>query len=305
MLDVRRLRALRELADRGTIAAAADALHLTASAVSQQLTALEAEVGQPLLDRSRRSVRLTPAADVVLRHADAMLAETERLEASLHALRTGRGATVRIGGFSTSLTGLVLPALADPAFAAAGIGVELVDVEAPECFALLARHELDVVLSMTSPNAPPTDETRQVRVPLHADAMDVALPAGHPLAGEAAVSLAELAGEAWIAPPAGWSCEHVVTAACAAAGFQQDVRHRCSEWSAAVALVGAGLGVSLVPRLAGTVAAAGAVLRPLAPPVPARHVFAACRGGAEHHAAVTAVLDALVNAARRAEPVAA
>ena len=95
------------------------------------------------------------------------------------------------------------------------------------------------------------------------------------------------------------------THTCAAAGFQQDVRHRCSEWSATMALVAAGLGVSLVPRLSGLEDAPGAVLRPLAPPVPARHLFAACRSGAERHAAVAAVLEALVAVSHSAEPVAA
>src|SRR3954451_18855504 len=110
MVDLRRLRALRAVADHGTLAAAADALHLTPSAVSQQLSGLERDVGHPLLEPSGRSVRLTPAAHVLLGHADALFAQLERMEGDLAAQgRTARG-ELRLGGFPTALAGLLAPA---------------------------------------------------------------------------------------------------------------------------------------------------------------------------------------------------
>ncbi|MFZ0972847.1 MAG: LysR family transcriptional regulator, partial [Solirubrobacteraceae bacterium] len=107
MIDLRRLRALRELANRGTIAAAADALYLTPSAVSQQLASLEQQVGQPLLIPNGRTVRLTPAAEAVLGHADAVFSELERMDATLAALAGGERGRVRIGSFATGIVGLV------------------------------------------------------------------------------------------------------------------------------------------------------------------------------------------------------
>jgi DNA-binding transcriptional LysR family regulator len=297
MIDVRRLRALRELADRGTIAAAAASMHLTPSAVSQQLQALEAEVGQRLVEPHGRSVRLTPAADVVLRHADAMLVEVERLQAELQQLGEGRTGRIRIGAFSTAIAGLVLPALASPRERDAALDVRITDIEAPDAFVALARHELDVVISMEADTAPEPDDPRVVRHPLLADVLDAALPAAHPLAAGEALCLADLADETWIAPPTGWSCEHVINAACTNAGFRPDVRHRSHDWTAVLALVAAGLGVATVPRLAQFAPPPGVVIRDLGPDAPARHLFAACRRGAEAHPAVELVVAALQDAA--------
>src|SRR3954451_21727534 len=148
MIDLRRLRTLRELADRGTIAATADALHLTPSAVSQQLAVLEREVGQPLLEPNGRTVRLTPAATAVLAHADALFSEVERMDARHGALAGGAVGTVRIGAFSTGIRGLIVPAVAR--LRETGPGLELVirDVESPEVFDAVALGEMDVDVLM-------------------------------------------------------------------------------------------------------------------------------------------------------------
>ncbi len=291
MIDVRRLRALRALADHGTIAAAAESLHLTSSAVSQQLQALEGEIGQRLVEPHGRSVRLTPAAQVVLRHADAMLVETERLEAELRRLGDGAAGLVRIGAFSTAIAGLVVPALAMPGLS--GLEVEISDVEAPDCFRGLARHELDVVISMEADTAPDKDDARVARHELMSDVLDAALPATHPLASRRELTLSDLADEPWVAPPVGWSCEHVINAACTNAGFRPDVRHRSHDWHTVLAMVGAGLGVATVPRLAQFSPPSGVVVRGLGPDPPARHLFAAYRRGAEAHPAVAVVVEAL------------
>jgi molybdate transport repressor ModE-like protein len=296
VIDARRLRVLRAVAEHGTLAAAADALHLTPSAVSQQLAALEREVGQPVLERNGRGVRLTGVADVLVGHADRVLAQLEAAEADVAAYSDGLVGTVRVAGFATALAELVAPAVGRLRATHPRLGLTAVEQEAPECFRALARGDLDIAISMASRQAPPPDDARFHRRPLHTDTLDAVLPAGHPLAGAAKVELPALAGADWIGPPDGTSCHDVTVTGCAATGFRPAFRHRTLDFHSAMALVAAGLGVALIPRLGQAVVPAGAVVRPLAAPAPARHVFAATRAGAERRPAIAAVLDALAPA---------
>ena len=244
MVDLRRLRTLRELADRGTIAATADALHLTPSAVSQQLATLEREVGQPLLEPNGRGVRLTPAAQAILAHADALFSEVERMDATLAALAGGAAGEVRVGSFSTGIRGLIVPAVRRLQEQVPDLRVTIRDVEAPEVFDALALGDLDVGISMEHGGAPGRDDERFARFDLLRDVLDVALPDDHPLAG-AAITLADFAGEPWVAPPEGWSCDDVIRVACSAAGFTPSVAHRSGDWTAIMTMVAAGLGVAV------------------------------------------------------------
>lgn len=299
MVDVRRLRALRELSDRGTIAAAAEALSLTPSAVSQQLAALEREVGQPLLEPDGRRVRLTSAASVLLDHAGPLFVQLERMNASLVAHARGEQGLVRVGAFPTAIIDLVAPAAVVLRDRAPGVRIEVRESEAPEVFDLLLRGDVDVALGMASAYAPVRGDARFTRVELQRDVLDAGLPIDHPLADAAEVDLADLASDSWIVPPPGWQCESVLLGACQSAGFVPEMAHRTSDWNAALALVRAGLGVTLVPRLAQTAPPVGVALRPLAGEPPARHICAACRGGAEAAPVVAVVLDALSTAAAR------
>ena len=293
MIELRRLRALRELANRGTIAAAADALYLTPSAVSQQLAALEQQVGQPLLMPNGRTVRLTPAAEAVLAHADALFSELERMDATLAALAGGERGRVRIGAFSTAIRGLIVPAVGLLREQAPAVELVVQDLESPWVFDQLARGELELAISMESDSAPRHDDERFTRTPLMRDLLDIALPQDHRLAGEAEVPLAALASEPFVAPPRGWSCEDVIRVGCAAAGFSPVVAHRSADWTAVMALVGAGLGVACVPRLAQDEPPPGVTIRPIAGDPPCRHLFVACRRGAEEHPALRAVVGAV------------
>lgn len=293
MIALQRLQALRELADRGTVAAAADALHLTPSAVSQQLAALERETGARLVEREGRTLRLTSAGDVLLRHADELFAQVERLRADLAAHEQRAAGEVRVGGFATSLAGLLVPAAARLRETAPGVELRLTDMEAPEGLRRLAARQIDLLVTMESAAAPAADDARFHREDLLADVLDAALPADHPLASRERVALADLAREPWVLPPDGWTCDEVVQGACRAAGFSPRPAHRSGDWTAVLGMVGAGLGVALVPRLARSAPPAGAVLRPLRGEPAARHVLAACRRGAEGAPALRAVLDAL------------
>ena len=301
MIDLRRLRALRELSDRGTIAATADALHLTPSAVSQQLAVLEREVGQPLLEPNGRTVRLTPAATAVLAHADALFSEVERMDATLAALAGGAVGDVRTGAFSTAIRGLVVPVVAMLRERSPGLRLVVRDLEAPEVFDAIALGDLDVGISMDHSSAPSRDDERFARFDLMRDILDVALPAEHPLVCRE-IELRDLADEDWIVPPDGWSCEDVIRVSCAAAGFSPRVAHRSHDWTAIMAMVGAGLGVAVVPRLAQDAPPEGVVIRRLEGEPAARHLFVTCRRGAEEHPAVGAVIDAIQDVARSSPP---
>jgi DNA-binding transcriptional LysR family regulator len=206
---------------------------------------------------------------------------------------------VAIGSFATGIRGLVVPAIARLRERAPKIELAVQDLEAPEVFYALARGELDIAISMESDNAPPHDDQRFTRIELMSDVLDAALPAAHPLATASEVPLAALAGEPFIAPPLGWSCDDVIRVGCAAAGFAPTVAHRSGDWMAVMALVGAGLGVACVPRLAQDDPPAGVAVRPIAGQAPCRHLFLACRRGAEAHPVLRAVLDALREVADR------
>jgi molybdate transport repressor ModE-like protein len=297
MIDARRLRVLREVAEQGTLAAAADALHLTPSAVSQQLAALEREVGQPVIERNGRGVRLTGAAEVLVDHANVVLAQLEAAAADVAAYSEGVVGTVRIAGFATALAEIVAPAAAALRASHPRLALTIAEQEAPDCFRALAGGDADIAISMASRFAPPRDDPRFHRQALRADALDAVLPADHPLVARAEIELAELAGEPFVGPPDGTSCHDVTVSGCAAAGFTPAFQHRSLDFYTTMALVAAGLGVALVPRLAQAAVPPGAVVRPLAAPAPARHVFAATRAGAERRPTVAAVIDALARAA--------
>jgi molybdate transport repressor ModE-like protein len=300
MIDVRRLRVLRALADHGTVAAAAKALHLTPSAVSQQLAALEREVGQPVVERRGRGLVLTGAADVLLEHAHALFAALERAEADVAAHARGELGTVVVGAFPTALQSIAAPAARGLAVDQPRLRLELRDVESPHCFAALAEEAIDVAISMESASAPPPGGPRYARRALLDDPLDAVLPDDHPLADDETVALDALAGETWVGPSPGTSCHEVTMAGCASAGFSPQLVHRTNDFAALMAFVAAGLGVALVPRLAQGHVPSGVAVVPLRGPVPARRVFAATRRGSEARPTIAAVLDALAEAARAA-----
>ncbi|MDA0180714.1 LysR family transcriptional regulator [Solirubrobacter phytolaccae] len=293
MVDLRKLRALRAVADHGTLAKAADALHLTSSAVSQQLSALEREVGHAVLEPNGRTVRLTGAAHVLLGHADALFARVEQMEGELAAQdQTPRG-EVRVSGFPTALAGLLAPAVRSLREAAPNVKLCVHEAETDESMVLLSNRDVDVILSMECRSAPRRDDPRFHREELLGDVLDAVLGVDHPLAGRETLDLAELQDAEWVAPPVGWSCDEVFMAGCQRAGYTPRIVHRSGDWQAVMGLVAAELGVSLVPRLAHSVTPPGVTIIPLTGEPPKRHVFAACRGGAESNPAVRAVLDAV------------
>lgn len=291
-LDVRKLRVLRELSERGTVAAVAQALHLTPSAISQQLAALSREAGVALIEPAGRRVRLTNAGQVLLRHADEILARVERAQAELAASAGITAGEVTLGGFAATLSGLALPAVGRLRASSPYLRVRVREVEHPDAFTDLAHGELDLVLVVESRQGPPAGDGRFHRVPLLTDPYDVALPADHRLATAPVVRLIDLAEDPWIFPHAG-ACLDVSVATCAAAGFTPNVVHRIGDWDSALSAVALGLGVTLVSRLACLSPRDGVVIRDLDVDRPCRHITAVVRRGSERAPHLLPVLEAL------------
>jgi DNA-binding transcriptional LysR family regulator len=294
-IDIRRLRVLRELDSRGTIGATATALHLTPSAVSQQIASLSREAGVTLLARRGRRVYLTPQARILLDHAVAIAAQLECLRADLAAHGDGLAGEIVIGAFSTAIASIIAPVLTRVGGERPRLRLSLHEVEAPECFRRLDSGDLDLVVTVDYQDGPHRSDSRYDRHDLLSDRFDVALPAQHALAARRTVELADLAGDTWILGALGGPCGQVSLSACAAAGFSPDVRHRVNDWGTVLTLVAAGCGVSLVPGLAMPAGPPpGVVVRAVNAPVrPARNVYAAVRSGSQESPAMMTVIDAL------------
>lgn len=297
MIDSRRLRALRAVADHGTVTAAAAALYLTPSAVSQQLAALETEVGHQLLVRDGRGVRLTAAGEILIEHSNTVLAQLERAEADLAAYAQGDAGPVTVASFATGIAAVVAPAMAALAVSSPGIRLRVQDAEGDASLMMVLDGHADLAVAVDYRGAPREDDQRLARVPLYAEPFDAVLPSGHRLAGGARVAVSDLEDESWVGPYPGNPCHDVVMMACEVAGFQPRLAHLSDDFRAVAALAGAGAGVALVPRSAlRGVETPGVVVLPVAGAPATRRVFAAVRRGAQDHPLLRPVLAALIAA---------
>jgi DNA-binding transcriptional LysR family regulator len=301
MLDLRRLRLLRELYARGTIAAVADALQYTPSAVSQQLAVLEREAGRPLLQRAGRGVRLTDDALVLVGHAEALLARAELAEADLAAGAGRVAGRARIASFQSMALRLALPAMRTLAVAAPELRCELVEAEPEQALPALALGEIDLVLADEWQHQPRARTAGVEREDLCRDPVALALPAGHPVARRHrdAVPLASLAGAAWVTghPDAGW--DELTNRTCRElGGFDPDVRHRTNDSVISLALVAAGQAVTLMPRLVGLDHHPGIAVRAIAEGSVDRVIFMATRAADARRPSVRALRDAIRDQAR-------
>jgi DNA-binding transcriptional LysR family regulator len=296
MLDLRRLRLLRELHARGTIAAVADALQFTPSAVSQQLAVLEREAGVALLERAGRGVRLTDAAHVLVGHAEALLDQAARAEAELAAVSGRVAGRVRIAAFQSVALRLAAPAMQALAAAEPALRCELVEAEPEPALPALALGDLDVVLAdewQSQPRAIPAGVQRHE---LFDDRVRLVLPAGHPAARRhrRAVPLAELAGDVWATGHPGMGWEQMTGRTCRGlGGFEPDVRHRANDSAVILAVVAHGLAVTLLPDLVDPGRRDGVALRDIAEGPVTRRILAATRAADAARPSTQAVLAAL------------
>lgn len=291
MLDVRRLRLLREVAARRTIAAAAAALQFTPSAVSQQLSALEREAGVALLERDGRGLRLTDAARRLVAHTEVILADLERAEADLAGAGGEVRGLLRVAAFPTAARAILPTALAQLSAEHPGLRVTLREAEPHESLPQLRLGELDLALVHTYDLLPRRRDEGLAEHELAVDEVLVALPPGWPV--DQAVRLSDLADQRWIGGGPGTSCHAIVLRACALAGYTPEIAYTSNDFQVVLALVEAGLGVALVPRLALHGARTSVVLRPVAEMPLARHILATVRAGSAGHPALAALLTAL------------
>lgn len=295
MLDLRRLRLLRELAHRETIGAVASALDYSPSAVSQQLALLEKEAGVKLLERAGRNVRLTAAAQVLVGHADALLARVEEAEADLEATAEQITGTVRVAAIQSAGLYLLAPTLQQISRDHPALRVEVTDAEPEVSMPTLALGGLDLVLGDEYAFHPRPPDDRLTREPLLEERFRIMLPAGHPEAAHGGpVALAALKHDAWASgKEPGYYAELTVRACRALGGYEPDVRHRSNDLLMLLALVANGQCVTLLPDLVRPDREPGAVARDVAETPLTRSVYGAIRRGSERRPAISALLAAL------------
>jgi DNA-binding transcriptional LysR family regulator len=295
MLDVRRLRVLHAVSVYGSVTGAAAALGFTAPAVSQQLAALEREVGMRLTERVGRGIELTPAATVLVGHTDALLSRLDAAEADLAALREQVAGRVALAAFPSAGATMVAAAWEALARSAPRVQIELTEMEPEESLPALRRGQADVAVAHEYDLLPRPLDPLFERRELARDPVLLAVPASSALAGP--VPLASLAGQPFLAPRGNTSCAEMIQRACARAGFVPRVVARATDFAVLLSLVAAGAGVTLVPELATRCLPPG--VRLLSPDEPVtRQVFTVARRGGDRKPAVRVVLDALADAAR-------
>jgi DNA-binding transcriptional LysR family regulator len=294
MLDVRRLRLLRELSARGTVTAVAEALAYTPSAVSQALAALERDAGVPLLERVGRGVRLTDAGRRLVVHADAVLARLEEAEADLAAAAGAVSGRVRVTSFQTAALALVLPALTAIEAEHPDVRGELLEDEAEVALPALRLGDCDMVVAEEYDHAPRPRHPALEHVELCRDPLIVALPAAHPLASAGAVPLAGLAAERWVSARDGTLFADMVARACRSiGGFEPDVRHQANDIRLFFEVVAAEQAVALLPAMGRPLLRDGVTLHPVADRPLDRRIFTAVRAGTGERPALKALRGAL------------
>ncbi len=299
MLDLHRLRLLKEFADRGTIAAVAAALGYTASAVSQQLTALEREAGAALLDRAARSVELTDAGRRLAVHAEIILAQVEAAEADLSAQELQPSGRVCVAAFPSAAAAFA-PALVRSLRRYPALTL-LVQQAAPgEGLRRVRAGEADVAVVDDWSGGQPSFAPMLRRYPLVRDPLVLIVPRGHLLADPAEpVDLRRLRETGrWMAAPAGEPSRQAVDRLLETAGGAPSVPWEFEGLGTIVSLVARGVGVALVPRLALAAGEGRVVVRELPGPAPVREVFAVARAASIRRPSVAVLLAALGTGAR-------
>src|SRR6478609_9571319 len=302
MLDVKRLRVLREVAAHGSFSAAAEALAYTQSAVSQQIAALEREAGTVLVDRNARGVKLTDAGEALVRHADAILARLADAEAELEAIAGLRGGRLRLVAFPSAGATLAPRAVAAFRERHPAVDITLIPGELEEGLAALKAGETDIALLVESGFETCYDPALE-RTPIMEDPMYVVLPAGHPLAARRRLRLDDLRDESWImgAPTTTCPDSEVLLRACQGARFEPRIAFNSDDYLAIQGFVAAGMGVSLIPDLALLAVRDDVVVRQLRTRAPVRHIVAGTLAGGYCSPAKQAMLEILCEVGREFE----
>ncbi|MFF4043589.1 LysR family transcriptional regulator [Streptomyces sp. NPDC001816] len=300
MLNLERLRTLDALARHGSVSAAAEALHVTTSAVSQQLGKLEREVGQQLLAKNGRGVRLTDAGRLLSEHAARILSQVELAQSDLEAHRGQVVGELRLSAFPTAARGLFPTALGALRAQHPGLRVRSSELEPEQGIAGVVRGDLDLAVVLDWYNKPMPVPDGLVKAPLLDDAADVALPVGHRLADRDEVDLAEFAEDEWITWGEGEFCHEWLMFTLRSKGIEPIVGHRAGETHTQLGLVAAGLGVCIAPLLGRDPVPPGIVMVPLKQRV-RRHVYVVWRADADRRPSIRAAVEALRTSARQSD----
>jgi molybdate transport repressor ModE-like protein len=294
MLDVKRLRILREVAAQGSFSAAADALFLSQSAVSQQIATLEREVGMQLLDRARGGPKLTDAGRVLVGHAEAAIARLDEAERELAAIAGLEGGELRLASFPSASATVLTEAVSVFHGRYPKVRLTIAEAEPEQSLPRLKGGELDLALSFDYPSVPNAPDRDLELTLLLTESMHLALPKNHPLAERQVVPLAELSEERWLCGSRPSSCGEVVFRACRDAGFEPQVGFESDDYHVMQGFISAGLGFTLLPDLALPTLRSDLVVRATDPPAPQRRVWAATRAEGARSPATEEMLSILV-----------
>ena len=275
MLDLRRLRLLRELDARGTVHGAARALGYTPSAISQQLAVLEREAGAKLLERTGRNVRLTEAGQALVRHAAVLLDGMEAAEAEVSAIAAGRPAgVVRVSAFQSAFLRIAAPAVAALARSHPDIRVEVTEAEVEEAIPALRLRQLDAVIGDEYSGQPRPVHTDLIREPLVREHVRLVLPESHPLAADERVAMKQLADVRWAACQPGTGHREMQIRACRElGGFEPDLRYASDDFLILVEMVRTTGACALLPDLVLDYGVPGVAVRTLTEGTLTREVF--------------------------------
>ena len=282
MLDLRRLRLLRELKVRGTIAAVAEALAYSPSSISQQLALLETEAGVPLLVKSGRRVQLTPQAEVLVAHTAVLLERVELMEAELVSSLTEVRGTVRLAVFQSAALGIVPQALTLLATEHPALRVEVTQREPENALFEVWARDFDLVIAEQYPGHSAPRQPDLDRVGLCEDELRFG----------GAGSLRDAASRAWVMEPRGTASRHFAEQACRTAGFEPDVRFETADLQAHIRLVESGNAVAILPDLVWAGRPPSVDLVSLAGS-PKREVFTSVREASRERPTIVAVRDVL------------
>ncbi|MER5304185.1 LysR family transcriptional regulator [Streptomyces lasiicapitis] len=292
MLNLERLRTLDALARHGSVSGAAAGLHVTTSAVSQQMTKLEREVGQQLLAKNGRGVRLTDAGRLLADHAARILSQVELAQSDLEQQRGKAVGELRISAFPTAMRGLLPAALSSLRVQHPGLSVSAAELEPQQAVNGVVRGDLDLAVVLDWYNKPLPVPDGLMKAPLLDDPADVAMPTAHPMADRAEVDLEDFAEDEWITWAEGEFCHEWLMFTLRAKGFEPRIAHRAEEHHTQLALVAAGLGVCVAPRLGRDPMPTGVRTVPVRHRV-RRHVYVLWRADADRRPSIRAAVEAL------------
>ncbi|MFJ7208924.1 LysR family transcriptional regulator [Streptomyces sp. NPDC098789] len=296
MLNLERLRTLDALARHGSVSGAADGLHVTTSAVSQQMAKLEREVGQPLLSKYGRGVRLTDAGRLLADHAARIISQVELAQSDVEAQRGCVVGELRIGAFPTAMRGLLPRTLSALRAAHPELRARVTEQEPEQSMRAVVRGDLDLAVAIDWHNRRMPVPAELSRAHLLDDSVDIAMPAGHPMAERSRISLADFADDDWISWNEGQFCHEWLVFTLRGLGVEPRIAHIAEEHHTQLAFVEAGLGVCVAPRLGRGPVPPAVRLLPVCDTL-RRHVYVVWRADADRRPSIRAAVAALRDAA--------